>query len=287
MSTQFTSQLQLNSERLRVEIARPDEIRGARWNRGGFVTQVTLDDRHTFCGRESAGGSDGVGLCGEFGITIPVGFDSARAGDWFPKPGIGLLRRRDDAPYDFMHPYEVKPFPLRVEESPRSLRFISEALPCRGYAFRLEQTISIEANYVHFAYDLENTGEEPIETHEYRHNFLNLDGDGPGPKLSLHTSFALVPRDEQPAPAIPITWEAAPREAFMRRFDGAPSSAWWEMRASGISVRETVDAPLSALHLWGAPDVVSPEAFVDVRVAPGQSQKWRRDYVFSSEDAAL
>ncbi|MDE5422702.1 hypothetical protein L3073_10835 [Ancylomarina sp. DW003] len=36
----------------------------------------------------------GKGFYNEFGIETPVGFDDCEEGDWFPKIGVGLLKKR-------------------------------------------------------------------------------------------------------------------------------------------------------------------------------------------------
>ena len=203
--------LHLESPRLQIEIAPPQLVAGARWNRGAFVTQVTLDNRHTFCGREPTGGSEGIGLCGEFGLFVPVGYDEARAGEWFPKLGVGLLHKTDGKPYDFTRPYLIESFEWQIESAPDALQFECPPLPCRGYAARLRHTLSVRENALVLDTELENVGERVLRTREYRHNFLSLDGEGPGPKLALETSFALVPLDAEPTPARPLRFDAVPR----------------------------------------------------------------------------
>src|SRR5512135_3483133 len=95
--------IQLHSDRLEVEISQPGAAySGTRFDWSGFVTQVTLDGKHTYCIPESlvpGEGSGGIGLCNEFGIDSPVGFDETKPGDLFPKIGIGLLTRLDKPDY--------------------------------------------------------------------------------------------------------------------------------------------------------------------------------------------
>ena len=108
----------LAGDRLCVEIAPPgsEYYNGSRFDWTGFVVQVTLDNTHTFCGPESRDGSGtgGIGLCNEFGIFRPIGFDDARPGDQFPKLGVGLLTQPDGSPYRFYRDYAIEPFDIRV-----------------------------------------------------------------------------------------------------------------------------------------------------------------------------
>ena len=110
----------IQSPRLKVEIAEPGTVyQRTRFDWSAFITQVTLDGAHTFCVPESyeAGkGTGGVGLCNEFGIETAVGYADAEPGECFPKLGIGLLKKIDDAPYGFIPPFEiVEKFPIDIE----------------------------------------------------------------------------------------------------------------------------------------------------------------------------
>ena len=285
--------LALESGRLRVEMALPGaSYRGSRWSWSGFITQATLDGRHTFCTSEGEeqGSSRGVGLCNEWGIFAPVGFDSARAGEKFPKLGVGLLTKPDEKPYSFTRAYEIEPFERRVERaaSTYSLQIVTEPLECRGYAARLREAFSVQENRLRIETEIENVGSEMIQTHEYRHNFLALDGAEIGPDYTLNVPYRIEASSEV-APDLRIgereaSFDRTPRNSFLQVLGGAAgvgANAWWELRhASGVRVRETISVALEELKVWGAAHVLSPEAFVPVRVEPGASQAWAREYEF-------
>ncbi len=284
----------LESPRLRVEMALPGALyQGSRWSWSGFITQATLDHRHTFCTEEgrAEGSSRGVGLCNEWGIFAPIGFGSAQAGECFPKLGVGLLTKPDDEPYHFTRPYPVEKFERHIEPaSTSSVEIVTEPLECRGYAARLRESFRVEQNRLLISTQIDNVGSQPIHTHEYRHNFLALDGAKIGPGYTLSTPFSIQTSPDI-APDLRIEgrevrFERAPENAFLQVLGGASGAGaycWWELRhESGLSVRETISVPLEELKLWGAAHVLSPEAFVPVRVEAGASQSWQREYVFES-----
>ena len=285
--------LALESARLRVEMALPGAAyRGSRWSWSGFITQVTLDASHNFCTSEGEGegSSRGVGLCNEWGIFVPVGFDSARPGERFPKLGVGLLTKPDEEPYSFTRAYEIEPFERHIERSASTCRtqIVTEPLECRGYAARLAETFSVEENRLRIETEIENVGSEPIETHEYRHNFLAIDGAEIGPDYTLSVPYRIEASGEV-APDLRIGerevgFTRTPRNAFLQVLGGAASAgagAWWELRhASGVRVRETISVALEEQKVWGAAHVLSPEAFVTVSVEPGERQAWAREYAF-------
>ena len=196
--------IMLHSQRLKVEIARPGEVyRGTRFDWAGFISQVTLDDKHTFCVPESyqpGEGTGGVGLCNEFGNDLAIVYDEAQPGEPFPKPGIGLLIRPDASPYNFFRPHEIAQlFPIRVEERPEEAVFITDPLDCRGYAFRLTKNIKVNDNQLEIAYKLVNTGAKPLATNEYCHNFLGINQQLLGPEYRLRLPYKIKleppPRD--------------------------------------------------------------------------------------------
>lgn len=291
--------MQLRSERLLVDIAPPGTLyQGSRFDWSGFITQVTLDGRHTFCAPESRDGSGtgGIGLCNEFGILSTPGYDETSPGQCFTKLGVGLLTRPDDAPYSFFRPYEVLPFPVTSQQLSSTVReFHTHAQPCNGYAIELHKTISVESNTLLITYRLLNTGSKPIDTDEYVHNFLAPAGLGPCEGTSLQFSFA--PALDRPLPMIQqhrdmLKWTSKPDRAFYTTIPISIDAASarlpmsWEMRhvASGLTVREETSVPWNRAAIYGTPDTLCPEAFIRVNAAPGQSLQWSRRFTFATLD---
>jgi len=280
--------LRLSSSRLLVEIIAPStQQRGSRFDRAGFITQVTLDSEHTFCTTESADGTGGAGLCNEFGITTAVGFEAAPPGAQFVKPGVGLLTRPDEKPYAFWHNYPVQPFPVHVEHTADCAVFLTEPLDCRGYALRLSKTLQVRENQLRIHYSAENVGHSRISVDEYRHNFIALDDRGPGPGQQLRLPF--TPEPERGFGGLQITgstitWTQAPRRVFHGRLHGFKDclNPWWELidETAGIGMRESTSFPWSRFALYGTARLLSPEAFVQLDLEPGQRQQWQRDYLF-------
>jgi hypothetical protein len=53
-----------------------------------------------------------------------------------------------------------------------------------------------------------------------------------------------------------------------------------ENRKSGAGVRVTGDRPLSRLYFWSTRATVCPEAYVDMKIEPGQESHWAIHYEF-------
>lgn len=295
----MVSLIELRSPRLCVAVAVPGILyRRTRFDWCGFVTQVTLDDTHTFCGAESAGpgvpSCDGEGLCGEFGIFTPVGFRGIRAGKRFPKLGVGLLTRPDREPYRFSRDYPCTPFPTRITQSSATeLTFLQEPCPCRGYAVRYEKRLRVSGRRLEIRCALENVGTRPVVTEEYVHNFLSFDGLPVGPEYEF--GFSFQPHCAAwPAPLTgcgsTIGFAQSPATAFYCRPTGFAECATpvctVRHRQTRTGVRMWTDFPWAALALWGTGHVLSPELFLQVNLAPGGTLRWTRFYEFGGVTAS-
>lgn len=289
--------IRIENEKLIVEIAEAGQYDGSRFDWTGFIRQVTLKQgSHTFCAYESlipGKGTGGVGLCNEFGINAPIGYQETAVGDRFHKIGVGLLTREDSGDYNFFNRYLVQPFPVQTFVEPDHVRFISEAVQCNGYAFRLEKTILVGDASLTISYNLHNTGSKTITTNEYVHNFLAIDGLAIGPEYVLRLPVSVAPQwhfsdspEETPMyKNREIRWTRLVDKVFYGRFTGFDDQDvpfYWELIHSkaGAGVREKGSARGAALALWGEQHVVSPEVFVNICVKPGDAQTWTRTYDF-------
>ena len=86
----------LQNTRVHIEILEPGTAyTRTRFDWTGACRQITLDGRINYCSQEAVGdnkGTEGIGLCNEFGIHTPIGYDDTAVGDYFPKIGIGFLK---------------------------------------------------------------------------------------------------------------------------------------------------------------------------------------------------
>lgn len=170
----------LKNMRLYVEIADSDTpFQIPRFDRAGFITSVILDGSHTFCTGESlqpdSRSTGGVGLCNEYGIFSPIGYEDTKPGEKFLKIGVGLLTRPDEKPYSFMRKYDYSPLKINASYGNDFAKFGGMHAECKGYAVKLDKTIIISANRLRIEYHIENMGALPIHTNEYCHNFISVE----------------------------------------------------------------------------------------------------------------
>lgn len=292
--------IQLSNEHLIVDIAVVGDYKGTRFDWSGFITGITMrEGNHSFCVPESlkvGEGTGGMGLCNEFSLGEAIGYEVTPIGGQFPKLGVGLLTRTDAEPYQFYRSYPLQPYRIETEvKNKQNVVFTVHPENCAGYAARLEKSISIEGHQLRIAYHLSNTGTREIRTEEYNHNFLGIDRQSIGPDYELRFPFEIKPWSDDPGTmdAVKIdggkvTWEKKPDNPFYFHIDGfqSCSSPWlWELkhRPSGAGVREISSFPVSSAVVWGMGHAVSPEMFVHIELAPGESKKWSRIYEFYRE----
>lgn len=281
----------IKSDRLLIELSYPGKIyKGSRFDWTGFITNITLDGKHTFCVDESlitGVGTGGRGLCNEFGIHEPIGHDEIRLGQCFPKLGIGLLKKKDLGEYRFWEPYEISEFNIETICEPNRVSFLVNPKYCNGYAAILKKIITVEENNMTVNYSLENTGEKIINTTEYIHNFVGIDRNGIGPQNELSFSFDLkgenVPKIFKVRGNM-IGWEAVPNEEFYWAPKGyeKQKTCWWKLvdNISGVGLKEYCNFEAHRVAIWGKGHVVSPEVFIDISLKPGEVKKWARTYEF-------
>jgi hypothetical protein len=282
----------LHSSRLAVEVLLPGTAyRGSRFDWTGIVAQVTLDGSCTFCTVESATpgvGTGGIGLCGEFGIQKPVGFDETPVSGRFPKIGVGMLTRPDEKDADFARPYSIDPFPCTVEAGDDRIVMVSAPLDQTGYAVLLTKTVRVDGNALFIEARLENVGERPFSTDEYNHNFVLIGAAPVGPDYVLRFPFPFV-ADSLPdalrSEGASVLWTKIPETDFYFRTPGfLPAGGWsWELEhlPTGRTMREFNDFPVARCAFWGHAGVISPEIFVDLALSPGETRSWTRRYEFS------
>lgn len=104
--------MKLKNERLQITFTDPSEMTSPRFSHAGFITEVLLDDKWQFCMPEqilpNRRNSKGCGLSGEF--VLATG-ELAKEGEWFFKPGVGLVKQTVDFQrFNIFGTYEVKPY---------------------------------------------------------------------------------------------------------------------------------------------------------------------------------
>jgi len=280
----------IKNKRLTVTLQRPGSVyRRSRFDWGAIVSSVILDDNVNFCSKEATGdnlGTEGTGLTFEFGINKAVGYDEAKPGEFFPKIGVGFLKRESQDDYDFFHDYEIKPVDISVKQD-ENVHFSQQSPILNGYGWILDRSISINENHLVIDTSLKNSGEKRIITNEYCHNFLKL-GENPvdasyllsmNREVRLSESKGVVQHGKNSISpdGAPDSWLYCATE----KIDDSGEFHWkLTHQESGISVGCEEKFNVSRFALWGMKHVISPEFFIEIDLKPQESLAWSRCYSF-------
>ncbi len=296
--------MQLKNNRLCVTFAEENEIDTQRFDRSAIVTQVVLDGKYSYCVPEQLLAhrptTNGVGLCGELVIYGPA--EAARAGDWFVKPGVGLLKQlEDNIPYSMWKTYEGQYLTAEYALSENALHIRQANCAAGEYGAQVEKCFTLEENRLILDTKVTNTGSVPYELQEYQHNFVWLDGRraGPGYELAMPchgnlpgflTGRVRTQGTGEPADGVvsvagdTLRWEKdlEERVLYLRCDDVKPAAPrYWELRFPGVpAMREETGFLPTRLDVWAVEHCISTEYYTANTIAPGESAVWRRVWVF-------
>ncbi len=134
----------------------------------------------------------GKGFYNEFGIDAALGFAETKAGDWFHKIGVGLLKKEGED-YLISRKYTIQPAEFNVSVKQDVLIISSMSPAFNGYSYFLKKEIKLVESGFIIKYYLENTGEKIINTDEYNHNFVAVNKELMGSDYQLKFPFYLKP----------------------------------------------------------------------------------------------
>jgi hypothetical protein len=273
--------------------------RATRFDWSGIIASLRYEG-HTYFGqwfdKYDPKTHDAVmGPVEEFG-TNALGFNEAAPGGKFVKIGVGALKKPvDGGAYNHYTTYEIAdPGKWTVRKGTDFAEFTQELTDAAGYAYVYRKTVRLAKAkpVMTLEHSLKNTGQKTIETSVYDHDFYMLDGKPTGPDFvvkfpfEVHWAGTPSPLTEVEGKELHFTQEYAPgqtAQSSLGGFDPLKVSDYdmrVENRKTGAGVRQTADHPLARINFWSIRNTVCPEAYIDLKVAPGQEATWRITYEF-------
>lgn len=283
----------LENEFLTLTIDLPEEqYQLARFDWTGKIPQVTYRGI-PLTSQELPGANTkdiGQGLYNEFGFKQPVGFDEVQEGDWFHKIGVGLLQKKGTV-YDFKTPYRIRPADFEIKTATEKATLWCQGNKQNGYGYLLKKVIQLKGNTFSIHYQLTNTGDKPIYTTEYTHNFMAIGQQQIGPSYLLKLPFQTAPDlfEETVNPEglvivgsknFRLSGEPKAPFFFSNLSGGKAVKAKWilENQKAQLGISETGDFKTSWVNLWGWGHVISPELFHQIDVGTNETIEWTRTY---------
>jgi hypothetical protein len=222
------------------------------------------------------------------------GYGEAKTGGTFMRIGAGVVRKIEEKAYDRFKTYEiVDPGKWSIKKGGNWIEFTHVLKDAAGFAYVYTKRVRLIKNKPEMVleHSLKNTGRRAIETEQYNHNFFVIDRQPTGPDSIVKFPFearakmdlkgvALV-KDRQLAYAR----ELAPGESVFTELEGFGSTSKdydfrIEHRKAGAGVRITGDQPIVKLIYWSIRTTLCPEPYIRMKIAPGQTYKWKIDYEF-------
>jgi hypothetical protein len=273
----------------------PGTYCGTRFAWGGIVDSVRFQGRHIFgpwrSGSFPLDEHDNVtGTAGEF---APLGYEASAPGGCFVKIGVGVLRRPDAAPYSFAGRYElVEAPPWQVEKGADWIE-ARQIIAHGRYGYEYVSRVALVPGEAAFVtrHTLANTGAAEIHQTHYSHNFIVFDGHPVGPDYEalfpFESTSSFAPDSLAFLDGRSLKFRApipAGKAVFspLTGFGGMPADNQVAVRChpAGLELRIGGDRPVTRFHFFAAPGAVCPEPFVELRLAPDQTETWEHRYEF-------
>lgn len=311
----------LSNGKLDVLVFLPDAkngyYRSSRFDWAGVVGCASLNG-HTFFGEwfsdydplkndsitgpveefRSSGGPEGrTGPRGTFVVPASsLGYAEAKAGETFVKPGVGVLRKVSDTPYQFGFPYPiVDTGKWTVKRKARSIVFRQVLHGPQGYSYVYEKILKLDKKnaVMSLEHNLKNTGSKAIDTSVYDHDFFMLDGKPTGPDMVVHFQFEPKPVDPLGAAGkiegkdLKFVEPLGPRRGVAGYLTGYSDKAsdydfTVEDTRTGVAVHQTSDSPLSRVYFWSTRTTICPEGYIHLNIPPGKTGSWTIRYQFTA-----
>jgi hypothetical protein len=296
-------QASISNSRVRAQLYLPDAqsgyYQGTRFDWAGVISSLEWNG-HSYFGqwfqRYDPKLHDAImGPVEEFS---GLGYDEVKAGESFVRIGVGAVRKRDEPAYRQFTTYDiVDPGTRTLRKSPDRVEFTHVLGDTAGYAYEYRKIVRLKGNTLVLEHRLKNTGRKPIATSVYEHDFFMLDQQPTGPDFVVRFPFeltAVAPLNglaEVRGKDFVYLQELQTGQTVQTQLKGwGPTAKDYdfrlENRKTGAGVHQTGDRPITKFNLWSIRTNISPEAYVDLAVAPGQTTTWNITYEFYQLPAA-
>ena len=226
--------------------------------------------------------------------TQAIGYDEAKPGEAFLKPGVGMLRKTNDRPYSSGALYPIADGGIWTTKVKKNSIIFQQVLnSSEGYSYVYTKTLSLDPNGAGMTlqHSFENTGTKMIDTKVYDHDFFIFDdkpaGQGMVIRFKFHpqsvdpmTDMVKIDRNE-----IQFQRSAKPHESINAYIVGysrktSDYDITVEDKTRQIGVEQTSDTPISRILFWTNGTPVCPEVYVHVPAPPGRTSHWKIHYRF-------
>lgn len=239
-------------------------------------------------------------VCGASEEFDQSGYNEAAPGEVFLKPGVGLLLKEDEAPYDHFKLYKVSDAGRwTISNDADSVTFV-HVLECNGWGYVYEKKVRlIDGNTFEIIHSLRNTGTRTIQGQTYNHNFFTFGECRPGPEIEIDFPFAPCGKWRAEYDSVTLSEKGIRylrplqqgESVFMGNLmpvDCTPAEGKvYAMSASGHCVTMEADKAFDHIVFWSNHRVGCIEPFVPYCIEPGKTFAWSYRYSISASGQVL
>lgn len=288
------SQVEISNGLIHARIYLPDAVNGyyrsTRFDWAGVMPSLEYAG-HRYFGQWFPKYSPTINdaIMGPVESFSPLGFGN---GDTFVMIGVGVLKRPDSAGYSSFRYYPILDGGKWEVKSSKTKVSFRHTLTGR-YVY--DKTVSLVRGkpQLVITHRLHNTGDQLIETDVFDHNFFVTDSQTIAPGIGLKFPFPLSAEQARglgdlaaiQGDSIAILRAFGAKESVYAVLHGYGNTAAdydirLENHLTGAAVRIRADRPFSKLVYWGSVKTLTPEPYIHVRVAPGETFSWTLYYDF-------
>ncbi len=281
--------------RMKLYLPDPDNglYRATRFDWSGIISSVQYKnheyfgywkDRHDPTFHEDlAGPVEGY-------IEPGLNYAEAQPGEGFIRIGVGIIKKADEAEYDWKATYPILDHgKWDIEQGEDWIVFRHTLQSDFGYGYTYTKTIRLKKDGFSIDHQLQNTGAKTIETDQFNHNFFMIDGEKSGPAFRLRFPYQLSSPDDTKG----LVALNGKELSFLQEFNN--QSVFLNLEGfsdrvddhrvtvvnqkSGAGVTFSIDKPLYRMAFWACETTLSPENFIWIKVKPNEVERWVSDYV--------
>lgn len=274
--------------------------RGTRFDRCGVFTSLKFDGKE-MCGEwfEKRNPLAHDCVCGPSEEFITAGYEETPVNGSFVKIGVGRLLKKDDSPYDRFKLYEIAdPGVMEIEKEDDRVCFRHTL----DGAYSYSKTIAFEEDgSMLISHRLENTGDSPVRTHVYNHNFFTLGRFTVDSGRAMDLNFApcghwreirenvsatpdgfrfSAPMVKERGTAFMGDVHAASQESpeGLKPLDGFKACV--SDSGTGLAVRIMPQCPVEFSVFWSNHRICCIEPYTPLDIKPGGAYEWSIRYWF-------
>jgi hypothetical protein len=282
---------------------------GTRFDQAGIVTSLTLNGKefygpyfartapevldYTYDANGATVAGPDSAVSGPVEEFAPLGFDD-RTTALFVKIGVGVLYRPDDAPYDHYRHYHIVSMGTRsTRVAPDSVTFL-QTVDGANYGYTYQKTLRLVPGKPQMVIEhvLRNSGDRPIVTTVYDHNFLRLTPGDDG--IQLRFPFTVAAANPPAADLMRVdgrtlTYLRAmkPRERASFPITGYGASAGdYDIQVTDLKSKAGVqikgDQPITKINVFSIDTVQAVEPYIAIDLPPGAEKRWSYTYTYTA-----